>query len=328
MRTSRLYTDNVRSHAFTLIEILVVVAIIAVLVAVLMPALKSAKESAKATACLSNLKQQGNGCATYSKDNKQYMPYGGYGRYPLIDGGYHNMRFEEERPPGSGKFVQPYDKIWCRQGNGLLYPKYIGNTTELFYCPSNVNAGPDGARGKKQFLKLYKNPNFGGAHNYPEAPIGGYAYGLPLAMGKSPRDGTKNVYTDDSMTEYRLKKDTQTTYSAFYWFLWDKHIHNNQAAKNYLGPIALPRTNNRPNGPRGNYHTQALLVDAYFSGYTGYHINGWNVLFSDFHAKRVGDPIKKIDNAKGSAYTYPSGGIPSGEGGQVFLAWDYLSRRP
>lgn len=65
-----------RRHAFTLVELLVVIGIIAVLVAVLLPVLANARESAKATQCMNNLRQIGQCQAVYLNETKgvYYLP--------------------------------------------------------------------------------------------------------------------------------------------------------------------------------------------------------------------------------------------------------------
>jgi prepilin-type N-terminal cleavage/methylation domain-containing protein len=67
-----------RRHAFTLVELLVVVAIIAVLIAMLLPSLGKAKFLAKLAACGGNLRQIGVGVLQYTVEYKGYYPTLGY----------------------------------------------------------------------------------------------------------------------------------------------------------------------------------------------------------------------------------------------------------
>ncbi len=66
-------TDNHR-HAFTLLELLVVVAVIALLVAILLPSLHKARQQAKAIHCSSNLHALGHALQIYASEYNSAIP--------------------------------------------------------------------------------------------------------------------------------------------------------------------------------------------------------------------------------------------------------------
>jgi len=73
-RSNRITKSSRRIHAFTLIELMVVVAIIALLVAILLPSLQSARKHAKTVMCASNLHHVGLATANYLFQSRQTFP--------------------------------------------------------------------------------------------------------------------------------------------------------------------------------------------------------------------------------------------------------------
>jgi len=302
-----------KHRAFTLIEVLVVVAIIALLVAVLLPSLARAREQARATVCLSHLHQQGIALSGYSSDHKAVLPMAGSFRYTLMEGAYYVGMSEPGMPH------------WVPVNLGALYPKYIGNSPELFYCPNNKGVEENGPNGKDVFVKRFNNPRpsdpgYHNGHDLPGHPYMAYGYAVPLFPATSPRDAGSNMYPEECL-RYNVKRPDEWEYP--YWV----YLHQSaDPAPGFLGPS--------PQETRGKHIVHALVTDGYFAGfneinnelYEGYHLGSYNVLYGDFHAKRVLDPGGQIHAAAlNPVRPWQYVGLKPNEA-KVYKAWNYFSQ--
>lgn len=132
------YGYRARRSAFTLVELLVVIGIIAVLVGILLPSLSKARNQAALVKCLSGIKQLHNAMIFYVNENKQYLPYTGWGDFPNAG------------PATSGSYVadwlfdpalalSKHGGVWnqIEVQEGALWPS-LGGKMEIFRCPLDV----------------------------------------------------------------------------------------------------------------------------------------------------------------------------------------------
>lgn len=113
---------SMQREAFTLIEVLVVVSIIALLLAILLPSLKEARVQSRRTVCRSQIHQLMIGLGLYQADYKGKFPH-----YQLLPG--------EGATDGMALWINGVGPTRL----GILFPKYVGKSGDVFYCPDASN---------------------------------------------------------------------------------------------------------------------------------------------------------------------------------------------
>lgn len=150
-------------HAFTLIELFVVVAIASLLASLLAPALREAKSRVRNLACLSNLKQWGVATALYAGENNDWLPPDGipnpsdrstntgwYIQLPrqLNLPVYHQMAWR------TNASIEPGRSIWICPAN----PRRSNGRNLFHYC-LNERVNGTGRNNRSIKLSTIRNPS-------------------------------------------------------------------------------------------------------------------------------------------------------------------------
>ncbi len=201
-------------HAFTLVELLVVISIIALLIGILLPSLGTAREQARATVCLTNLHGIGQGLVLYSQDNSDYL--------------IPSFNMTGWGAPNTTQTVDGWPAILDRDG---LVSGYNGPTNNPYFCPDTLNvegmAGgqtgtdPNKPKGYQDWPTTYLNGGDSGGQADPGLPIpGGFNHEIrcgywmnannPIGGGAALATVTPNVFYTWSVG-YTAADGTQMT---------------------------------------------------------------------------------------------------------------------
>ncbi|MCG3181027.1 MAG: hypothetical protein BIFFINMI_03394 [Phycisphaerae bacterium] len=114
-------------HAFTLIELMVIVAILAVLISILLPSMERARAITRRTMCMSNLRQIGVAIYAYADDYKDTIPFGPAPGTRTITNFYPTL--------GMPTSLISLEGTGGPVGLGLLLQKHLSNTPKVLFCP-------------------------------------------------------------------------------------------------------------------------------------------------------------------------------------------------
>jgi len=277
---------------FTLIELLVVIAIVAILAGLLLPALAAAREKSRRSTCVGGLRQIGAGLDMYCGEYGGYFPaWHGYGsvaedvryfdrlgksRVPDVASnskpGIHDMRAlgaSKKESNGPYKWFLG-DLARCPLGMGLAMVTGAVPEGTVFRCPSA------GSSGREAVWK-----RIGGSDRHA------LLYGYDLAANKQQQHirGSYNYRNaaidlkDDAPADLPFTKPSVTAAPNCPPFKTQKILGGRAlVCDSFDREFVAGAEAGNPNPGRGMTT----------------HVDGYNVLYGDWHAKWYGDPSKRI----------------------------------
>ena len=215
-------------HAFTLVELLVVIGIIAVLIGLLLPALGKARRAAQTAACLSNLRTIGHAYIMYVQANNGYLPYNRYPTWQESDpkkviqwyqalSQYLGKKLDPENAtPGDYAKVLRSCPSWTFDLQGLSVDKndYFPGYGQNYLLFLRTGARPVGS--EKPLAQINDNdPIYGGGYNTGINPTSQTPWALgAVKASKLPNSQTRIINGDSVNNHLSLQ------YSTFF-IRWD-----------------------------------------------------------------------------------------------------------
>jgi prepilin-type N-terminal cleavage/methylation domain-containing protein/prepilin-type processing-associated H-X9-DG protein len=142
MNTARQFAFKKSLHAFTLVELVVVLAVIAVLAALLLPAIAATKPNSQGFQCLNNEKQITLACQMYAEDNADILPPNDYPYTTEYFGQTASVKSELKNWV-VGTMEQPLDSISSSElmDPNTLLSAYVTNVA-AYHCPADNYIDP------------------------------------------------------------------------------------------------------------------------------------------------------------------------------------------
>jgi hypothetical protein len=212
--------------------------------------------------------------------------------------------------------------------HGALYPKYRGGEGVFYYCPANPQWG--------YYDTTYGWPTF----KYDTAPPGpalnwgGFHYAVPVVPGCYPKD--------DGRLSFRIpaalfpkgippSKSPSAPVPDGYGGLYDSRYVQYPAESGYQGTqgyIQVALRQKSAFSPPYMGKSMAVLTDALF-GAKAHRALGFNVLFTDFHAKWVPGsiPLKMNNETRPLAKWDGTSGTVASPPPRMGM-WNVLSSKP